>query len=510
MPFGGVRIVDQMISYGAKLKQLANATPGWPAVTCQGVSLTYSEFHRRTNRLARGLALRGVTRGALVTVGLPNGLDFVAACWAIWKLGATPQPISFRLPAAELAAIIELANPALVIAEGDAAGPWPSSSIAELAALSDDEADLPEVTAPTARGVASGGSTGRPKLILSGGPGVTKAAMLELSFWRMRRGGVSILPAPLYHTAGFAMMLDAINIGAHLVILPRFDPEGVLSAIHTYRADWIFLVPTMMTRIWRLPDVMRTAYDLSSLKTLWHLAAPCPPWLKEAFIGWVGPDAVMERYGGAESQAISEISGREWLDRRGSVGRVIVGEMIAVGEDGQALPPGEVGEIYLRRPQGSPETYRYVGAVAKTLPGGWESLGDMGWFDADGYLYLADRRTDMILVGGANVYPAEVEAALEEYPAVQSCAIIGLPDDDLGNRIHAIVNVRTPVTSDQLSAHLADRLVAYKLPRSFEFVDEPIRDDAGKVRRTALRDERIARMKADASLSGARHGGMGQ
>ena len=499
-------MMDQMISYGAKLKQLATVIADMPAVTCQGVALTYGELHRRTNSLARGLALKGVTRGALVTVALPNGLDFVEACWAIWKLGATPQPISVRLPAPELKAIIELANPALVIGEGQAAGPWPSYSRSELAALSDDEADLPDITAPTARGVASGGSTGRPKLILSGGPGLTKASLLEPSFWRMQRGGVSILPAPLYHTAGFAMMLETINMGAHLVILPRFDPEGVLAAIQTYRADWIFLVPTMMTRIWRLPEATKSAYDISSLKTLWHLAAPCPPWLKEAFIGWMGPDAVMERYGGAESQAISEISGREWLDRRGSVGRVIVGEMVVMGDDGQALAPGQVGEIYLRRTQGSPETYRYVGALAKTLPGGWESLGDMGWFDADGYLYLADRRTDMILVGGANVYPAEVEAALEEYPAVQSCAIIGLPDDDLGNLIHAIVNVKGPVTPEQLAAHLAQRLVGYKLPRSFEFVDEPIRDDAGKVRRTALRDERIARMKSEPPPNGAPHG----
>jgi len=499
-------MMDQMISYGAKLKQLATVIAEMPAVSCQGVTLTYGELHRGTNSLARGLALKGVTRGALVTVALPNGLDFVQACWAIWKLGATPQPISVRLPAPELKAIIELANPALVIGEGQAAGPWPSYSLSELAALSDDGADLPDITAPTARGVASGGSTGRPKLILSGGPGLTKASLLEPSFWRMQRGGVSILPAPLYHTAGFAMMLETINMGAHLVILPRFDPEGVLAAIQTYRADWIFLVPTMMTRIWRLPEATKSTYDISSLKTLWHLAAPCPPWLKEAFIGWVGPDAVMERYGGAESQAISEISGREWLDRRGSVGRVIVGEMVVMGDDGQALAPGEVGEIYLRRTQGSPETYRYVGALAKTLPGGWESLGDMGWFDADGYLYLADRRTDMILVGGANVYPAEVEAALEEYPAVQSCAIIGLPDEDLGNLIHAIVNVKGPVTPEQLAAHLAQRLVGYKLPRSFEFVDEPIRDDAGKVRRTALRDERIARMKAEPSLSSAQPG----
>jgi bile acid-coenzyme A ligase len=145
----------------------------------------------------------------------------------------------------------------------------------------------------------------------------------------------------------------------------------------------------------------------------------------------------------------------------------------------------------MRRPEGAPPTYQYVGATAKVIEGGWESLGDIGWFDEDGYLYLADRRTDMILVGGSNVYPAEIEAALEEHPAVQSVAVIGLPDDDLGNRIHAIVQAKGAVTPDELKAHLADRLVSYKQPRSYELVDEPLRDDAGKVRRSALREARL-------------------
>jgi len=149
----------------------------------------------------------------------------------------------------------------------------------------------------------------------------------------------------------------------------------------------------------------------------------------------------------------------------------------------------------MRRAPGTPPSYKYVGATPKTLPGGWESLGDLGWFDADGYLYLADRSTDMILVGGSNVYPAEIEAALEAHPAVQSCAVIGLPDEDLGARIHAIVNAKGEVDDASLKAHLAERLVTYKQPRSYEFVDEPVRDDAGKVRRTALRDARIAAMK---------------
>ncbi len=168
-----------------------------------------------------------------------------------------------------------------------------------------------------------------------------------------------------------------------------------------------------------------------------------------------------------------------------------VGEMKVVDDNGVAVPAGQVGEIYMRRAQGMPETYKYLGADARIINDGWESLGDLGSFDEEGYLYLADRRTDMILVGGSNVYPAEIEAALEEHPAVQSCAVIGLPNEDLGAIIHAIVNVKGHVTDEDLRAHLADRLVSYKRPRSFEFVDEPVRDDAGKVRRTALRDARI-------------------
>ncbi len=202
----------------------------------------------------------------------------------------------------------------------------------------------------------------------------------------------------------------------------------------------------------------------------------------------------MELYAGTEAQAVTIITGSEWLTHRGSVGQVAIGEMKVFGEDGQELPPGEVGEIYMRRPEGAPATYKYLGATPKVMDGGWESLGDIGWFDAEGYLYLADRRTDMILVGGSNVYPAEIEAALEEHPAVQSVAVIGLPDDDLGARIHAIVKTGSPVTAEALTAHLADRLVAYKRPRSYEFVDEPVRDDAGKVRRSALRE---ARLKTD-------------
>jgi bile acid-coenzyme A ligase len=287
--------------------------------------------------------------------------------------------------------------------------------------------------------------------------------------------------------------MSGTQVGAHVVLTPRFDAEGTLAEIQARKVTWLYLVPTMMTRIWRLPEAVRAGCDISSVKVLWHMAAPCPAWLKEAFIHWIAPGAVMELYAGTEAQAVTFISGSEWLTHRGSVGRVGIGQMKVCGEDGAELPPGEIGEIYMRRPLGVPETYKYLGAQPKRLADGWESLGDLGSFDAEGYLYLADRRTDMILVGGSNVYPAEIEAALEEHPAVQSCAVIGLPDEDLGASIHAIIKAHSPVTVDELKSHLAERLVTYKRPRSFEFVDEPVRDDAGKVRRSALREARLAK-----------------
>lgn len=489
-------MTDGMISFGAKLAQHAARQPDRPAVTCGAETVTYAELHRRSNRIARGLAAKGVKAGDLVTVGLPNSVGFVAACYGIWKLGATPQPVSFRLPKGELQAIIELARAPLVIAEFAHEVDRPVVTVEDLLALSDDDSDLPDAIPAISKAPTSGGSTGRPKLILAGQRGVSPEDMPELPFYQIRPGQTVLLPAPLYHNAPFSLTMGATQVGAHVVLTPRFDAEGTLAEIAARKAEWLYLVPTMMNRIWHLPEAVRSSYDISSVHTLWHMAAPCPAWLKEAFIHWIAPGEVMELYAGTEAQAVTIISGSEWLTHRGSVGRVVIGEMKVVGENDAELPPGEVGEIYMRRSQGLPETYRYLGADARTIADGWESLGDLGAFDAEGYLYLADRRTDMILVGGSNVYPAEIEAALEEHPAVQSCAVIGLPDDDLGARIHAIVNARGVVSDEDLKAHLAERLVTYKRPKSFEFVDEPVRDDAGKVRRTALRDARIAAAKA--------------
>ncbi|MBU1374847.1 MAG: AMP-binding protein [Alphaproteobacteria bacterium] len=484
--------MTELIPLASLPARFAAERPDAIAVTSASGDLTWGELDRRTNRIARALEALGVRANDFVTLALPNDACFVEAVWGIWKAGATPQPVSWRLPPAEVAGIVELANPPVVIAgpEIQVVG-RPRLSVADLLAASDDAGPLPDRIALHANALTSGGSTGRPKLIVSNEP----AAVMEgkISSWRVGPDSISVVPGPLYHSGPWGGAFTTLMAGGRLVVLPRFEPEAVLQAVATHRATWLYQVPTMMGRIWRLPDDVKAAYDLSSLQSVWHLAAPCPPWLKEAWIGWVGGEVLMELYSGTEGIAVTKISGTEWLAHRGSVGRVMSGEMKVVDAEGRTVPAGVHGEIYLRpgaERGGMP--YHYVGAEARAQPGGWESLGDMGWFDAEGYLYLGDRRTDMILVGGANVYPAEVEAALGQHPLVLSSAVIGLPDDDMGNRIHAIVQPAAGLDLDDLQRHLAEHLVGYKRPRSFELIDEPLRDEAGKVRRSQLRDARLA------------------
>jgi len=255
----------------------------------------------------------------------------------------------------------------------------------------------------------------------------------------------------------------------------------------------------MLHRIWRLPREQRESFDLSSLRMVTSSGAACPDWLMRAWIEWLGPDRIQEAYGGSERIGGTLISGREWLAHPGSVGRPTGGRAIRVLDpEGGELPAFEIGEVFMMPPGGQGSTYRYVGAEARSTRDGWETLGDLGYLDDEGFLYLVDRRTDMIVTGGENVYPAEVEGAIDAHPAVRSCAVIGLPDADLGQRVHAIVEAEASLRESELLSHLAERLVRYKIPRSVEFVDTPLRDDAGKVRRFALREARLQEPKADA------------
>jgi bile acid-coenzyme A ligase len=465
--------------------------PNRPAITVGGRSISRAELEARANRRARALAALGIGQDDFVTVALPNGLEFYETAFAVWKLGGTVNPVSWRLPDAELNAILETARPKLVVGVDPARAlgykVLPQGFEPDPALPSDP---LPPRVARYWRAMTSGGSTGRPKVIVDHMAARWDPAM---TFAMQQVDDTVLNPGPLYHNGPFMYAMKGLFAGAHVVEGGKFDAEQTLRLIQEHRVNWIMLVPTMMNRIWRLPPAVRDGFDLSSLRVMFHTAAHCPVWLKMNWIEWLGPDRVWEGYGGTEAQGGCIIGGREALEHPGSVGKPFPGtQMKILNEAGDEAAPGEVGEIFFLPRGGRNSTYHYIGAEAKAA-GEWESIGDLGYFGEDGYLYLADRRTDLIICAGANIYPAEVEAAIDQHPEVVSSVAIGLPDDDLGQRVHAIVEVRpgARLTADELLRHLQDLIVVNKLPRTIEFVTEPLRGEDGKVRRSALRQERL-------------------
>ena len=483
----------QPASIGGLLNLQAARAPDRPALSCEHVTLTRAELAARVNRRARALQRVGVVDGDFVAIALPNGPAMLEVAFACWALGATPAPVSHRLPPLELQAILALLEPKVIV--GGAAARAAGAAVVDEGALYDpalSSAPLPERISKHVKAIASGGSTGRPKVIVDHAMAVLDPDTTALG---MRAGDTVVIPGPLYHSAPFGLAYSALCWGCHVVITPRFDPADTLRQIERHRGNWLYQVPTMMHRIWRMPEAERLSFDLSSLEFVCHIAAACPIWLKEKWIDWLGPDKIWEVYSGTEAIAATMIGGREWLEHKGSVGRLLAGAQIRVLDDaGEPVAPGEVGEIYFLPPGGRGSTYHYLGAEPRAQ-GEWETFGDLGRIDEDGYLYLADRRTDLIISGGANIYPAELEAAIDAHPAVLASVVVGLPDEDLGQRAHAIVEVRAeapPLDFAELRQFLAERLVSYKLPRSFESTTERLRDDAGKIRRSALRDARIA------------------
>jgi bile acid-coenzyme A ligase len=475
---------------GLLLNIQAARDPDRPALTFEGVTISRGQLAARVNQRARTMAAAGVKADDFVVVALPNGPAFLEVAYAIWGLGATPVPLSHRLTDAELTDILDLVQPALVVIEEiGRAGRWPELTPAQTHDARQDSGPLPEIASTHLKAIASGGSTGRPKVIVDMAPALADPDMPLLG---MRPDDVLLNPGPLYHAAPFGMTCFALGWGLHVIIMPRFDAEETLRLIDRHRVNWLFQVPTMMHRIWALPDEIKRPYDVSSLDAVVHIAAACPPWLKKNWIDWVGAETVWELYTGTEALGGTSISGTDWLAHPGSVGRVLPGYELKVLDDaGQPCAPGQVGEIYFLPQRGRGATYRYIGAEPKAK-GEFETLGDMGYLDEEGFLYLADRRVDMIVTGGANVYPAEVEAAIDAWPGVQCSVVIGLPDVDMGQRVHAIVETVDGLLDEEgLRAFLSVRIAPYKRPRTFEVTPERLRDDAGKVRRGALRQTRM-------------------
>jgi len=479
------------ISIASCIAYWADRSPDKRAISDETSNVTWRELDRRTNRLAREFQARGVQAGDFVTIALKNEIAFYEATIATWKLGATPHPISWRLPKAERDAILDLMNPRLIV------GLAASDVDRGIAVLPDDYSPQPEVsdaplddhTSKYWKALGSGGSTGRPKIIVSKTPGAFDPLDPPN---RIEPEDALLVAGPLYHNASFMFSAQGLFAGCHIVVMPRFDPIKALQLIDQYAVNWVAMVPTMMQRIARLPDSIRDTFSMNSLRVLFHTGAICPIWLKEFWIDWLGAERIHEGYGGTEGCGGHWISGEEWLAHKGSVGRSLEEfEVRIIGPDGEALPPGEIGDIYSRPRAGAGSTYYYVGATPNRREDGFECIGDMGFLDAEGYLYIADRRTDLIISGGANIYPAEIEAIIDTFPGIRASAVIGLPDEDMGAVAHAILECSSEVRIEDLKEYLSDQLVSYKLPRSYEFVNEPIKDEAGKVRRSKLRSLRL-------------------
>ena len=479
---------------GIQLETLAKAAPDAPAITSDGVTVTRGELDRSSNRLARAYAELGVRAGDYVTIMLPNGIEWIRAALATWKLGATIAPLSARLPEHELDEMLALV-PRALIAGREVPGIVSVPAAFEPDPLLSDEALAP-VISRSWKAMPSGGSTGRPKMIEATADSrldpVPMGGLLGLV-----PGGVQLVPGPLTHNTSVVTLVTGLLLGQHIILPSRFDADQMLRLIGEHGVQFITTVPTVLQRLLPVYRENPDAYDLSSITSLWHLGASCAPELKEAWMELVGPEKIWELYGGTETTAVTIINGTEWLDHRGSVGRVAIGEIRIIDEAGDVCPPRVEGEISMR-PTGGIATYRYIGSEPD-VHGGWDSMGDVGWLDEDGFLYISDRRLDMYNVGGRKVYPSEVESALAAHPAVLSSVVVGVPDDDLGHVGYALVepDPAAALDAEALTEFLRKRLGGYKVPHYIEFRDEPLRDLAGKARRSLIRDELVARMRAE-------------
>ncbi|MBX7431723.1 fatty-acid--CoA ligase FadD4 [Mycobacterium sp. Y57] len=510
-----------------QIRDIAVATPDKPAIILypSGTVVTFGELEARANRLAHLFRSAGLVEGDAVAILMENNAHIHAVMWAARRAGLYYVPINTHLTAAEAAYIIdnssaraivgsgklkdtlaglagELPNglpPLLVIADGaESSAAGASGELDGWLSYPECVADQPDT--PIADEIEgdllqySSGTTGRPKGIKRELPHLPPAevpglmAML-VSFW-MRPDAVYLSPAPLYHTAPSVWSMQTQAGGITTVVMEKFDAEGALDAIAKYRVTHAQFVPVMFTRMLKLPEEVRASYDVSSLERVMHAAAPCPVEIKKHMIDWWGP-IIDEYYASSEAHGSTLITAEEWLTHPGSVGRPMTGELHILDEDGNELPPGQAGEIYF---EGGVD-FEYLNDPDKTASSrdarGWKTVGDIGYVDDEGYLYLTDRRHHMIISGGVNIYPQEAENLLVTHPKVMDAAVFGVPDDEMGQRVQAVVQTvdaadATPEFAHELIDWLRDRLAHYKCPRSLSFETQLPRTDTGKLYKQEL------------------------
>jgi fatty-acyl-CoA synthase len=496
----------------------AERTPDVPAIimATSGETSTFAELEDRSIRLARALRERGVTAGDHIAILMENNRQYLEVAWAAQRSGLHYTAINRHLRPAEVQYVLDDCGAVVLVASEQttpvvasldlsrvrvriaAVGEVPSfeSYVDVIAAVSagplEDEREGREM-------LYSSGTTGRPKGVRKALPGTpfgdpSSAPVVVtrgIEAFGGRAGGVYLSPAPMYHSAPLVYCMSMHRLGASVVVMERFDPRLCLEVIERYRVTHAQFVPTMFVRLLRLPLAERSRYDLSTLESVIHGAAPCPVPVKRQMIDWWGP-IINEYYAGTEDIGNTFISAVEWLAHPGSVGRPMA-ECHIVGPDGTEVHSGETGIVYFAG--GRPFEYHNDPTKTASIANdkGWRTLGDIGRLDDDGYLYLTDRQAHMIISGGVNIYPQEAENVLAAHPAVVDVAVIGVPDPEMGETVKAVVQLTdaasaSPELAEELIAYCRAELATYKCPRTVDFVAELPRDDNGKLYKRLLRE----------------------
>ena len=505
---------DELIDGGMATAVYAAEAPDRPAVVSEFGRLTYAELNGRSNQLVRALRAFGATAGNTIALVCRNRPEFVEVYDAVLRSGLRLTPINWHLTAEEIAYIIDDSGAVVLIGDvafGDtlaAAAKLVTASPATLsiggdidgfspyedALAAQDPSDIDDPT-PGGTMLYTSGTTGRPK-------GVRRAMGMAPGLYRLHSRNSphagdtnrSLVTGPLYHAAPLSVSMTApMAAGLGLVLMDGWSPEETLALIEQHGITHTHLVPIMFHRLLALPDDVRDAFDPSSLRLVVHGAAPCPVDVKRRMIEWWGP--VIEEYYAATEGGGTYITAKEWLRKPGSVGKATAGAAVEVrDEGGTELPAGEIGTVWFRRSEVEPfEYHRDPDKTAGVHDGNWFTLGDMGYADEDGYLFLTGRSAELIISGGVNIYPAEIDAALLEHPSVHDVATIGVPNDEWGEEVKAVVEVRDGVIADdalasELIAFCRERLAHFKCPKSIDFAADLPRFETGKIYRRLVRD----------------------
>jgi acyl-CoA synthetase (AMP-forming)/AMP-acid ligase II len=485
-----------------------------------GESVTYARLNDRSNRLAQLFSDAGLRFGDHIAVLMENRVEYFEPCWAAQRSGLYYTCINSHFNAEEVAYILDDCDARLLVVSdtlaplaAELAGKMPRVEVRLMVgeravdgyepyedALARYPAEPPAEELEGSRMLYSSGTTGRPKGVkyplVRRLVGEQPAEMgMMTAVWGFDERTVYLSPAPLYHSAPLFYCMSTMRLGGTCVVMEHFDPERALACIEQYRVTHSQWVPTMFVRMLKLPAEARERYDLSSMKVAIHAAAPCSVETKRKMIEWWGP-IVDEYYSATEGMGATYINSADWLAHPGSVGRTMLGPIHILGEDGGECPPGEVGTVWFE-PVAGRTGFAYHKDDAKTRDSfndsGWATVGDMGYLDADGYLYLTDRRTFMVVSGGVNIYPQEAENVLIEHPKVDDVAVFGIPDAEMGEKVHAVVQPVSwddagPALEAELLAHCRAHLAHYKCPKAVDFERELPREPTGKLYKRLLRD----------------------